>query len=214
MRFTRLLVVCAAVAVWPAAQAQNWEFGGGAGVGFYPSETASVSGGSSASTGIQTNVAGSAWLGNNISSRWGGELRYDFQAGDLFVKQGGTQATFGADTQAIHYDIQWYGAPPESKVRPFLAAGAGIKVYRGTGAQVVYQPLENYVLLTKAQDLTALLSVGGGIKWQLTPRLALRLEAHDYITPFPKQVLTANGGVKIGSWFNDIVPMVGLSYLF
>jgi len=208
-----MLVVCAAAAVLPAAQAQKWEFGGGAGGGFYTSQDVTVSG-SSASATIQTNVAGSAWLANSIGPRWGGEIRYDYQLGDLALSQGGTKATFGADTQAIHYDFLWHTAPPSAKVRPFLAAGAGVKIYRGTGTEVVYQPLQNYALLTKAQDLTALVSVGAGVKWQLTPKVLLRLEVHDYMTTFPKQVITPNTGAKVGNWIQDIVPMVGLSYLF
>jgi len=213
MRLARMLVVCAAAAVLPAAQAQKWEFGGGAGGGFYTSQDVTVSG-SSASATIQTNVAGSAWLANSIGPRWGGEIRYDYQLGDLALSQGGTKATFGADTQAIHYDFLWHTAPPSAKVRPFLAAGAGVKIYRGTGTEVVYQPLQNYALLTKAQDLTALVSVGAGVKWQLTPKVLLRLEVHDYMTTFPKQVITPNTGAKVGNWIQDIVPMVGLSYLF
>jgi hypothetical protein len=213
MKLARFLTVCLAAAAVPAAMAQKWEFGGGAGGGFYTSQDVSL-GSSSASAKLETNVAGSAWLDNNGQNHWGGELRYDYQLGGLELNSGGTQVTFGAQTQAIHYDFVWYGTPNGSKVRPFIAAGAGIKMYQGTGTEVVYQPLSQYALLTKTTDLTPLVSAGAGIKFQLSPHLMARVEVHDFLTPFPKQVIAPNQGAKVGGWLQDFVPMVGISYLF
>jgi hypothetical protein len=199
------------MAVIPSACAQAWEVGGGAGGGFYTSQDVTSSFGS-ASAKIQTNVAGSAWLDNNSPGHWGGELRYDYQMGGLQLSSGSTQATFAAHTQAAHYDVLYYFARRGSRIRPFVSAGAGIKIYQGTGAQVAYQPLSNIALLTQTQDLTPLASGGGGVKMQLTPRVQLRIEVHDYLTPFPKQVITPNQGAKAGGWLQDFVPMVGISY--
>ncbi|HML18227.1 MAG TPA: hypothetical protein VK419_14455 [Bryobacteraceae bacterium] len=195
----------------PSAFAQSWEVGGGAGGGFYTSQDVTASFGS-ASAKIQSNVAGSAWLDNNSSGRWGGELRYDYQMGALQLSSGSTEATFAARTQAAHYDVLYHFAPRGAKIRPFVSAGAGIKIYSGTGTQVVYQPLSNIALLTQAQDLTPLASGGGGVKMQLASRVQLRIEVHDYLTPFPKQVITPNTGAKAGGWLQDFVPMVGISY--
>jgi hypothetical protein len=213
MYLARLLAVCLAAALVPAAMGQKWEFGGGTGGGFYTSQDVSLDN-SSASAKLQSNVAGSAWLDNNGQGHWGGELRYDYQLGALELSSGGTQTTFGAQTQAIHYDFMWYGSPNGSKIRPFIGAGAGIKMYQGTGTEVVYQPLSQFALLTKTTDLTPLASAGGGVKFQLSPHIMLRVEVHDYLTPFPKQVITPNQGAKVGGWLQDFVPMVGLSYLF
>jgi hypothetical protein len=210
MKLARMLVVCAVAAV-PAAMAQRWEFGGGAGGGFYTSQDVSAPSGSAAAK-IQSNVAAGVWLANNGRGRWGGEARYDYQRGALQLSSGGTQAAFGAETHALHYDILWHAAPSGARVRPFVAAGAGVKVYRGTGAEVVFQPLSNFALLTKARDLTALVSVGGGVKMQLTSHLQLRMDLHDYLTSFPMQVIAPNVGSKVGGWLHDFVPMVGLSY--
>ena len=41
-----------------------------------------------------------------------------------------------------------------------------------------------------------------------------RVEVHDFLTPFPKQVIAPNQGAKVGGWLQDFVPMVGISYLF
>jgi hypothetical protein len=210
MKLAGMLVVCAATAA-PVAMAQKWEFGGGVGGGFYTSQDVSAPGGS-ASAKVQSNVAAGFWLANNGGSRWGGEARYDYQRGDLQVSSGGTQATFGAETHALHYDVIWHGAPPGSKVRPFIAAGGGIKVYRGTGAEVVFQPLSNFALLTKARDMTGLVSLGAGFKVQMSPHVQLRFDFHDYLTPFPKHVIVPNTGARVGGWLQDFVPMVGLSF--
>jgi len=191
--------------------AQKWEFGGGAGGGFYTSRDVTSPGGS-ASAKIASNVAASVWLDNNGASKWGGELRLDYQMGDLQLNSAGSSATFGARSYAAHYDVVWHAAPAGSKIRPFVAAGAGIKVYQGTGTEVVFQPLSDIALLTKAQDLTPLVSGGAGINFQISPRVQLRAEVHDYLTPFPKKVITPAEGAKAGGWLQDFVPMIGISF--
>lgn len=211
MKLARLLGVCVALATVPAAIGQKWEFGGGVGGGFYTSQDVTGSAGS-ASAKIQSNLAGSAWLVNNGQGRWGGELRYDYQMGDLALSAGGTQATFAGMSHALHYDVLWYSRPNGSKVRPFIAVGAGIKAYEGTGTEVVFQPLSNIALLTKSQDLTPLVSVGGGVKVQIAPHVQVRLEVHDYLSPFPSKVIMPNVGSKVGGWLQDFVPMVGISF--
>jgi hypothetical protein len=40
--------------------------------------------------------------------------------------------------------------------------------------------------------------VGAGLKFKLASRLQLRLEVHDYLTTFPKQVITPAANAKVG----------------
>jgi hypothetical protein len=207
-----MLVVCASVAA--AAWGQKWEVGGAVGGGFYTSSDIPAPGSaSSAAATIQTNLQGSVWLGNDNPGKWGGELRYDYQMGDLHLSQGETGTSFAAHSQAIHYDLLWNFLGSEAPVQPFLAAGAGIKIFQGTGTQVVYQPLSNFALLTQAQDLVPMASVGAGLKFKIAPHVNLRLDIHDYLTPFPKQVITPVSG-KTPSWLQDFVPAAGLSFVF
>jgi hypothetical protein len=207
-----MLVVCASVAV--AAWGQKWEVGGAVGGGFYTSSDIPAPGSpASAAATIQTNLQGSVWLGNDSPGKWGGELRYDYQMGDLHLSQGSTTASFAAHSQAIHYDLLWNFLGNESPVQPFLAVGAGIKIFQGTGAQVLYQPLSNIALLTQAQDLVPMASGGAGLKFKIAPHVNLRLDVHDYLTPFPKQVITPVSG-KTPSWLQDFVPAAGLSFVF
>jgi hypothetical protein len=211
MKSARMLVVCFVMAVAPLAIAQKWEFGGGVGAGFYTSQDVTGSGGS-ASAKLQNNLAGAAWLTNNSQSRWGGEVRFDYQLGDLALNSGGSSATFGAHAYGIHYDALWYATPNGSKVRPFIAAGAGVKIYDGTGSPVAYQPLSNFALLTQGQDILPLISAGAGVKVQVGSRVQLRVELHDYLTPFPKKIITPNAGEKVGGWLQDFVPSIGISF--
>lgn len=215
MRMYRMLGVCGLglMAVVPSAMAQKWEFGGGIGGSFYMSRDIS-NGSAKASAGIETNVASGVWLGENLSNKWGGEVRYDYQRGDMRLKNGGSSASFSGDTHALHYDILWHITPRGSKVRPFLAAGAGIKVYRGTGAEIPSQPLSQFALLTKGNQLEALLSLGAGVKWQVSPAFQVRLEVHDYITPFPKEIIAPNVGSHVSGVLQNIVPMIAIAYTF
>src|SRR5229473_1953159 len=166
----------AALACAPAAMAQKWEVGVGVGGAFYTSQTF-------------TNAVGSAWLGNNPRAHFGGEIRYDFEHTNLRLSSGGANATFGAVTHAIHYDIVWHFTSDEASIRPFVAAGAGVKMFSGTGTEIPNQPLSGIGLLTKTSQTTPLISIGGGVKFHVGSRVQLRLEVHDYLTPFPTKVI-------------------------
>ena len=112
------------------------------------------------------------------------------------------------------YARAYLNSKQRAQALPFFAVGGGMKLYRGTGHEVAYQPLDNIALLTKTQQVKPMISVGGGIKMLLGPRLVLRAEVRDYITTFPKEVIVPLPGTKISGWLNDIVPMVGISYIF
>jgi outer membrane protein W len=211
MKTARMLAVCLALAATPAAIAQDWEFGGGAGIGLHtpkdakrPTETAS--------TKIKLGVSGAAWLSNNNSPRWGGEIRYTYQTGALQLKQGSTKVNFDAESHALHYDFQWHATDKGSASRPYIAAGGGVKVFRGTGAEQLTQPLSRFALLTKTQQMQGMLSIGAGIKTKLSDRWQFRLDVHDYITRYPTEVIAPNLGTQIGGWVHNIVPMVGLTW--
>jgi len=211
MKLARMLVVCAAVL--PAAWGQKWEVGGSVGGGFYTSSDISSPAGT-ASAKIQTGLVGSVWLGSySTHNKWGGELRYDYEMGDLALSLGSTQPTFAARTQDLHYDLLWHFTSGESRIQPFVAFGAGIKIYQGTGTQVAYQPLSNIALLTQAQDLVPMASAGAGLKFKLATHLMLRLDVHDYITPFPKQVIAPVTN-KTPGWLQDFAPMAGFAFVF
>ncbi len=193
--------------------AQKWELGGVAGGGFDNSLTASNATGS-ASTGFSPGVAMGAFIGQNLFRQIGGELRYTFQFSNIKLSDGGSEVSFRGETHTMQYNVLWHARPRRSRVRPFLGLGAGVRVFRGTGAENAYQPLSDFALLTKTMEYKLMAAGGGGVKYRLTPRLMLRAEVWDYASPFPSRVIAASPGAHIGGWLHDIVPMVGLTFVF
>jgi hypothetical protein len=211
MKHSLAVTFFAICACAPLALAQKWEVGAGVGGDFYTSQTISNPSGS-ADASLSKGFAVSAWLANNTSQTLGGEMRYDFEKSDLHLSGQGTSASFGAHTQAFHYDFLFHMAPPEAPVRPFFAAGGGVKLYSGTGTENEFQPLQSAAFLTKTSQVEGLISIGGGLKWTVGQSSQLRLEVHDYLTPFPKNVIAPAAGSKVGGWLQDFVVSVGLSF--
>jgi opacity protein-like surface antigen len=210
-QFSVLLILASAIS--PALLAQKWEVGVGAGGAFYNSQTFTNAIGN-ADASLSNGIVASAWLDNNSKGRMGGELRYDYENTNLKLSSGGTSATFGANTQALHYDLLYHFASQEAPIRPFVSAGAGVKFFRGTGTEMESQPLMGIGLLTKTSEMKAMLAVGGGVKFNLNHYLQVRLEVHDYITAFPTKVIAPNLGTKTSGWLMDFVPMGALAIMF
>jgi len=63
------------------------------------------------------------------------------------------------DTNVVTYDLLVYASPRESKLRPFVAGGAGIKVYTSTNRPYANQPLANFALLTQVNQVEPAVSV-------------------------------------------------------
>ena len=204
-----------ALALAGASVAQEWELGGMASYGFYRNATATSPAGN-AVAGFSPGIGFGAVVGHDSKGRLlGGEFRYSYRNNELQLTSGGTKTTFNGNAHIVTYELLVHPRMKnESKVQPFLAAGGGMKLYRGTGREASFQPLDNIALLTRTQQAQPLISVGGGVKLMLTPHIILRAEMRDYITPFPKDVIAPVPGAKISGWLNDFVPMVGISYIF
>jgi hypothetical protein len=193
--------------------AQEWEIGAAAGYAFYSNPTV-TRGSETATAGFKEGAAFSAFGTQNLYNRLGGQFRYTYQMSDLKVSSGGTEATFGGRSQAFHYDLLFYASGKESRLRPYAAAGGGIKLYEGTGREAESQPLSQFAILTKTSQVQGLISVGGGLKYRVGGRTFLIVEMRDYITPAPKDVIAPYTGSKLTGWVHSIVPMVGLSFGF
>jgi hypothetical protein len=198
----------------PATFAQNWEVGVAGGGNFYTSQTISNPAGD-ASAKLASGFIVSAWLGNNTSGQFGGELRYDYEHSDLNLSSNGTNVSFGgAQTNAIHYDAVYRFAPHEARAIPFVTAGVGVKDYSGTGTEQVFQPLSDIALLTKTSQIKPLVVVGAGVKFQVASNVQFRVEVKDFLTPFPNQVIAPALGSKVGGWLSDFTAMAGISFSF
>jgi len=210
MRIAHLLT---AVLIALPAFAQKYEFGVQGGVSFYDKKTVTNPRGN-ADAGFNTGYAVGVTLGQNMYKYVGGEIRYTYLHNELKLSSGSTQATFGSQAHAVHYDFLIHATDRDAGFRPYVAFGGGIKYYQGTGAEQAFQPLNNIALLTKTSEVAGLGSVGGGLKFKLTKKIWFRLDVHDYLSPVPKKVITPASGSTASGWFNNIVGTGGITFTF
>jgi hypothetical protein len=214
LRFVLITASLTATLVFaPVAFAQQWEFGGFAGGQFLSNVSASGAAGS-ATAGFAPGAAFGGFVGNNLYRNLSGEIRYEYLQNDLRLSSGGQTATFSGGAHAIHYDFIYHTNRKESNAQFFAALGGGVKLFRGAGAEQAYQPLSQFGYFTHTQQAKPMLSIGGGMTYRLAPHIYLRAEIRDFITPFPTKVLTPAPGVKYGSILNDLVPMIGIAYMY
>ena len=210
MRSLVLTVVILAAA--SAAFAQQWEFGA-VGGGSLLSDVPVSGPAGKATAGFAPGAAFGAFFGENLYSHVTGELRYEYLQSDLRLSSGGQTAQFTGAEHALHFDIVYHTNRKESRTQFFASVGGGVKLFRGTGAPEAYQALSEIGYFTKTQAIKPMVSVGGGLTFQLAPRIFLRAEIRDFITTFPTALITPAPGMKFGSLLNDIVPLVGITYV-
>ena len=203
-----LALSCACV-----AQDRGWEVGGAIGIGVMRYATIDNAG-SSTSAGFDNRFVAGAFIGQDLYKHFSGEFRYVYREDSLVLKGGGQKATARGDSHLVHYDILFHPSTKESRVRPFLAAGAGIRYFRGTGEGEAVQPLSGFAYLTQVNEVKPLISVGGGVKARLTEHTAIRFDFREYISPFPEELFATAPGAKIHGWLFDSVPMAGVSFVF
>jgi len=191
--------------------AQPWNIGAAAGCGVYRNGSLKSPAGT-ATAGVQNQFAMSAWLGEDLYQRWGGELRYNFQGGDPFMESGGVRTTVQGQSHAIHFDMLYYSSPREAKIRPFAAGGLGAKWFTVTGSQPVIQPLRRIGLLTGVNQVKPMISLGGGVKIEIAPRIRLRIDIRDYISPMPTKILTPSLGGDASGFLHQFTPTAGIEF--
>ena len=194
-----------------AAFGQQWEVGASAGATFLPGASITSPYGA-ATAGIQPGYSFGGYIGQNLYSHVSGEIHYGFAQSNLRLKSGGTTATFSGQSHRVHYDVILHTGGKEAKTQYFAAIGGGMKIFRGTGTEAAFQDLSQYAYFTKTQAVKPMASVGGGIKMQIKPRLFLRAEVRDYLTMFPKELITPAPGAKFGGLLHEIVPSLGIGY--
>jgi hypothetical protein len=203
----QLLAASLTVAAATAQQRELGLFGGGGLVN-------SLGIRDSASAGFAGGPAAGAFVGHDLYDRWSGEIRYVYAARDLQISSGAQSAAMRGDAHALHYDMLFHTHPRGRRVRPFVAFGGGVKIFRGVGTEEAYRPLMDYAFLTRTRELKPMLSLGAGIKFRIASRLVLRIEARDQLTAFPGKVITPAKDSKISGLLHDVVPAAGLGWVF
>ena len=208
-----ILFLSAVAAFGSVAQAQtSYEIGALALATAYR-DAGVKSGPSIGSIGFQPGFSGGAFIGQTMSHRLGGELRYIYAQNDLKLSSGGAETAFAGRSHVIHYDLLVYATGRHAHVRPYVAGGGGVKFYQGTGVEQAFQPLSNLAILTKTNEALPTVDFGGGIRFQASRRTSFRVEFRDYITKVPK-VFAAAPGAKISGLLHQWMPAFGISWTF
>jgi hypothetical protein len=212
MRSSLYLVVLMAAA--PAAGlCQEWEIGGAGGYGWYASPSISTPSGS-AQAGFPAKGAIGVVFGENMYEHWGGEIRYLFRFGGPELKSDGIQTNITGHTNVIVYDFLIHMTGREAKLRPFVAGGAGIKVFSGTGDFLVNQPLAGFARLVEHTQVEPAISAGAGLKYRITRHVQLRVDFRTYFSPLPDEIFRRPRSAVLRGWVYDFVPLAGISYVF
>lgn len=201
------------VAIVLGAHAQQREIGilgGGGFVNGSPIEGTATAVTASFSPGPAVGVL----IGHDLYSHWSGEIRYLFEERDARLRSGGTAAGFASQAHVLGYGLVLHARPRQDRVRPYVEIGGGIKIFRGTGAEVAYRPLMDYAYLTRTQELKPMLTAGGGVKFRLGGRMMARVDFRDQLTRFPHKVIQPAPRMTLDGWLHDFVPTVGLSWVF
>jgi hypothetical protein len=195
--------------------AQQWEVGAAAGYGFY--NNASIGDpvtGVSASAGFHPGFALGAFFAENMYEHVGGELRYLFLWGAPELQFNDIRASMRGYTNLVVYDVLVHMTSRDSKVRPFLAGGAGIKVFTGTSTQFLTQPLQQFAVLFPHTEVEPAISVGGGIKYRAGRHVLLRADFRTYMSPLPDRLFRAPRVNETRGWVYNFVPQAGIGYTF
>jgi len=208
--FPSLVLVCAAAA---PLRAQNWEVGGLGLITTYQSVDVSNAT-RTGEVGADEGPAGGFVIGQSMGNRWGGEIRYLFFQNDFTLDAGGTEASFDAGSHAIPYDVLFYLSDPDTKIRPYVAFGAGYKYFEGTGDPQAFQPNMDLALLTETSEWEFMGDFGAGVKFRLGNRVWLRVEFRDYVSGIPKKVIAPAPGADVDGVFHHFVPLFGLTWIF
>ncbi|HWQ52990.1 MAG TPA: hypothetical protein VN442_04850 [Bryobacteraceae bacterium] len=210
--WTRILAVSLLTVSASLAQ-DTWQLGALAGYGFYRNVRVFSPEGR-AQTGIRDRFVAGAVLTEDLYEHLSGEVRYIYQDGDPFLMARGIRQNIQGQSHTFHYDFLIHLRDRDQRVRPYVAVGAGAKLYRVSGSPQISQPLGEIATLTTEDDWRPLISVGGGVKLRVQERVTVSVDFRDYITTFPKRLIAPVPFGTARGLFQQFTPTVGLSYSF
>ena len=193
--------------------AQQWEIGAGGGYGIYRNASIYAPAGQAAA-GFRNRFVLTAVFGEDLYRRIAGEVRYTYQDGDPFIEAGSVRANVQGQSHAFHYDVLVHTRGRDAILRPYLALGAGAKLYRVTGPANPNQALGAIGRLASQDEIKPLVTAGGGVRFRLRQNLVVRLDFRDYVTPFPKNVIQPAPLGTARGIFHQFTPMLGVGMLF
>jgi Outer membrane protein beta-barrel domain len=193
--------------------AQQAEIGASVGYGLYRNGSIYSPDGKAAA-GFKNRFIAGAVITDNAYDHLSGEFRYTYQDGDPFIAARGMETRLQGQSHAFSYDVNVHFRSLDHKLRPYLTAGAGAKLYIIRGPGNPDQPLSDIAALTTKNDLKFLAVFGGGVEWRFQRHASLRADFLDYITPFPKTQIQPVPLATPRGIFHQFTPMVGIDYVF
>ena len=206
-------VMFAAAAGLASAQESQWEVGGIGGVGFSPNMTVKKAT-TSSSASVRHGITVGAYGGQDMYRYWSGEATYLYRQGDLKLSGNGQAARFAAHTHLITGDFLAHFKPRGAHIRPFVSFGGGIEVMEGTGRESFNQPLGNLAALTATREVLPVGEIGVGVKVRLANHLQLRVQARDYISQAPHEVIAPAPGARLSGIHQDIVATAAIGVVW
>lgn len=202
-------LMCAAVLVAATASAQEWDVGIIGGIGFAKDLTVKNAS-ASASTGFKNGVAYGVYGGEDMYNYWSGEANYLYRKSDFKLEGGGKSVDFAGHTHLITGDLLAHFTPRGSRFRPFVSFGGGVKLVVGTGQESANQPLGNLAALTATNEVLPVGEIGGGVKFQVSKMVRIRLQVRDYLSTKPKDIIATAPGATLTGFSNDLVGTISL----
>lgn len=196
-----------------AAMAQNWEIGGGMGYGAYKNATISGPAGA-ADAGVRNRFAVTGVASEDLFEHLSGEIRYVYQAGGTLLQAGSVQGSVAGYSHTITYDALLHFKPRSSRIRPYVAVGAGAKYYGTSGGVPRPQPLPAIAGLTTQSQWEPVFDAGAGVKFRVTDHVVVSGLFRDYISIFPNHLFAPTGTAKQTGVLQQFTPMFGVGYTF
>ena len=201
-----------------SAIAQNWQIGVLGGYGWLRNSTISnnttFNPPTSASVGFPSRATVGVLVGETPYRYWGGEIRWMYQWGGPEINWNGTKTSLPGFSNLITYDFMVYPVQTESGLRPYLAGGAGAKIYTGSGRRFLAQLPTGLAVLRSETEAEPAVSLGGGLKYQFARHAQARIDFRTYLTPVPDSLIRPVGQAFIHGWLADFVPTIGVFYTF
>ncbi|HKE24485.1 MAG TPA: acyloxyacyl hydrolase [Bryobacteraceae bacterium] len=210
MRLTLLSLLLAGFSI--SCLAQQWEIGGAAGYG-WPLEASVTGAPNPFHAGFPARAAFGVMWDENMYNYIGGEFQYLFRLGGSQLRSNGITESASGYSNILVYNLMIHMKPRESKFRPFVAAGAGIRIFTNSST-LVPQPLLTTAVLTQGTQVQPAVSFDGGIKYMLPRHVQLRLDLRVFTSPAPNDLIRTVGASRLRGWLYDLMPMAGVAYVF
>jgi hypothetical protein len=118
----------------------QYEIGANIGYGVYRDGSIYAPGGE-ARAGVRSRFTAGAVICEDLFEHFSGEFRYQYQDGHPFISSGNVKQDIQGQSHTLDYNLLIHFKPRASKIRPFVAVGAGAKYYDIAGPAPNPQPL-------------------------------------------------------------------------